>query len=377
MCGGTIPGPHPPKDYASFLFPFEEECVRLAIGVPTYNCISKCIFDLHGYNLFGMGDIIAIEKMLNIKGHNSFCPCRSCKMKGARNVAGGGKIYYIPLTHPDRPDEPRRSWNPTNLPMRTHQDFIDVADRLPRLPVGQQNDLTFHEGIKGWPALRRVGSIDFARSFPWDIMHLFFENIIRILIRLWSAKFKGLDVGTEDYEIPTEIWDEIWRETAEAVQHIPAAFVRSMVNGPGNFTAEAWCFWFVYMAPILLKDRFKDPKYHVHLCDLTQIIKTCIAFTLTYGQINTLREMINTWLKTYERSVYSSRAGHRSKFYCQILLSVCRRTTLCLPTHCTRYDPCPRRYSLLWPKLVHLDVLDGAVLRLPQRSTSFKNESVV
>jgi hypothetical protein len=301
FCAGVIPGPHNPKDYPSFLHPFDEECVLLAIGVPTYNCITKSVFNLHAYTIIGMGDMLAIEKLINIKGHNGFCPCRSCKMKGARNTIGGDTIYYLPLTHPDIADEPRRAWNPNNLPLRTHQDFIDVANKLDSLNVEKQKkDLAFDEGIKGLPALRRVGSLNYARSFPWDIMHLFFENIIRFLLQLWSGKFKGLDVGLEDYEIPANVWEEIWLETAEAIQHIPADFVRSLVNGPGNFTAEAWCFWFVYMAPILLKGRFKNPKYHVHLCDLSTIIKICITFTLTYGQIEDLRQRIIRWLRSYE-----------------------------------------------------------------------------
>lgn len=301
FCAGVIPGPRGPKDQYSFLVPFDDECAQLAIGVPTYNCVSESIFNLHAYTIFGMGDIIAIEKLLNIKGHNAFCPCRSCKIKGARIGTGKNQVYYVPLTHPDLPGQPRRSWNPRNLPPRTHEDFTVVADNLDDMQyVKDQKDYTFDEGIKGLPALRRVGCLDYARTFPWDIMHLFFENVVRILVKLWSGAFKGLDVGTEDYEIAAEIWEEIWKETAEAVKDIPAQFVRSMASGPGKFTAEAWCFWFVYMAPILLKGRFNHPKYHTHLCDFAEIIKTCISFTLTHDRIHELREEIITWMRTYE-----------------------------------------------------------------------------
>jgi hypothetical protein len=301
ICVGVIPGPRTPKDYHSFLVPFEDECVLLAAGIPTYDCISAAVFDLHAYTIFGMGDILAVEKLLNTKGHNAFCPCRSCKMKGIRNISGGDTIYYIPLTHPDLPGEPRRSWNPTNLPLRHHDDFIDITNRLQTLKlVKDRKQLTFYEGINGLPALRRVGSLDFARSYPWDIMHLFFENIVPNLVKLWSGKFKHLDVGSEDYEIDSDVWDEIWAETIDAVEDIPAQFVRSMAHAPRNFTAEAWCFWFVYLAPILLKGRFNHSKYHDHLCDLTHIIKTCIAFTITHAEIADLRRRIIAWMRTYE-----------------------------------------------------------------------------
>jgi hypothetical protein len=194
----------------------------------------------------------------------------------------------------------------TNLPLRIHNDFVDLAVRLEHLPTATgRKTLVFDEGIKGLPALRRVGSLDFARSFPWDIMHLFFENIVKNLVNLWRGNFKGLDVGSEDYEIAPEIWEEIWRETSEAVKDIPVQFVRSMTDAPRNFTAESWCFWFVYMAPILLRGRFKQQKYHDHLCSLTNIIKTCIAFPVTVPQVEELRRYIIAWIKDYEKCVFT------------------------------------------------------------------------
>ncbi|KAJ7719690.1 hypothetical protein DFH07DRAFT_1067838 [Mycena maculata] len=87
----VISGPNTPKDPGSYLVPFEEECVKLAIGVPTYNCITNEVFNFHVYNIFGMGDMI---EMLNVKGHNGFCPCRSCKIKGNTLARG------IPVTSP-------------------------------------------------------------------------------------------------------------------------------------------------------------------------------------------------------------------------------------------------------------------------------------
>jgi hypothetical protein len=102
--------------------------------------------------------------------------------------------------------------------LRHHDDFIDITNRLQTLKlVKDRKQLTFHEGINGLPALRHVGSLDFARSYPWDIMHLFFENIVPNLVKLWSGKFKHLDVGSEDYKIDSDVWDEIWAETVDAV----------------------------------------------------------------------------------------------------------------------------------------------------------------
>jgi hypothetical protein len=86
----------------SFLIPMDDELAQLAIGVPTYDSLTRSIFELHAYNLFAHGDTIVIEKMVNIKGHNSSCPCRSCQMKGQRNATGGEtNLLYSPC-HPLR-----------------------------------------------------------------------------------------------------------------------------------------------------------------------------------------------------------------------------------------------------------------------------------
>lgn len=300
---GVIPGPKGPKNLHSFLVPLDDELAQLAIGVQTFDSLTQQIFDLHAYNLFGHGDIIAVEKMLNIKGHNSLSPCRSCQMKGVRNIVRD-KIYYIPLSSPCDEHEQPSTWDPHNLPLRTHEHFLEVVEKIQSTTTEHAENIAKFYGIKGLPALRRVGSLDHARCYPWDCMHLFFENIIPNLIKHWSGKFKGLDPGREDYEIPDEVWEQIWKETADAMKDIPSDFSRSLAAGPGKFTAEAWCFWFVYMAPTLLKDRFANPKYHKHACQLSEIIKTCLQFIITYKEVDDLEEKIIQWVQTYERYIY-------------------------------------------------------------------------
>ena len=133
LCVGIIPGPHQPKDVGSFLCPLDDELAELACGVPTFDAATKSVFDLHAYNLFKLGDIVAIEKFLKIKGHNGIHPCRSCKIKGVR---GDGRTYYVPI-HPPRDlanaDE-HIEWDPRNLPLRSHQDFIAITTQISEAP---------------------------------------------------------------------------------------------------------------------------------------------------------------------------------------------------------------------------------------------------
>jgi hypothetical protein len=134
-------------------------------------------------------------------------------------------------------------------------------------------------------------------------MHLFLENLVPNLVTLWTGRYKGLDTGCEDYEIAAEVWEEIGRETAAAVKDIPAAFVRVLGNiatERSNFTVESWGFWFIYLAPILFQNRFQQPKYHEHLCDLVVIMKICLQFTITLDEVDDLEDKIIDWVRHYE-----------------------------------------------------------------------------
>jgi hypothetical protein len=305
ICLGILPGPRPPKDYQSFLEPVDEELATLAMGVRTFDALDRVNFDLRAYVIFEHGDIVAIERILGIKGHNGYSPCRSCKEKGVRNVTGGGKNYYIPLTTPDAEHHTRPPINPRALALRHHDDFDNVLAEMDAALTGKQREaIAKYHGIRQRPALHRVGSINRANSVPWDWMHLFSENVIQNLVHLWMGKFKGLDVGSEDYEIMPEIWEQIGEETENAVKDIPATFVRvlgNIANDQSRFTAESWGFWFMYLAPILLKGRFSEDKYYTHMCLLVKIMKTTLKFKLTLDEIDMLEEDIIEWVQLYEK----------------------------------------------------------------------------
>lgn len=304
MSLGMIPGPKGPKRPETYLHPFDAECVELARGVRTFDCVTGTHFSLHAYNLFPHGDIIAIEKLLNIKGHNGKCPCRSCEITAVNNPDSHEKTYYVPLSFPKQPGAIRRTRDPLNLPLRTHESWAEATVQIANASlVKDRKELAMRLGIKGMPALKRVGSIDYARGVPWDFMHLLFENVVKNLVYLWMGKFKGLDAGREDYIIPAAIWKVIGQETVDAVKDIPATFVRSLANLAEDstyFTAEGWAFWFMYLAPILMQGRF-DNKYYKHLCDLSDIMKSCIKFSLSHTEIDNLEIRIAAWVQRYER----------------------------------------------------------------------------
>jgi hypothetical protein len=232
-------------------------------------------------------DIPAISKLMSIKGHNAFAPCRCCLIRGS--LAPGTTTYYVPLHAPDRGG---RHWDPTSLPPRSHASFHDHFTQIQSQHAKvDRAEHSKHYGINGLSILYQLSSLGFPASFPYDFMHLIFENLCPNLVRFWTGKFKGLDEGTEDYEISPAVWEAIGEETASSIQYIPSAFVRSMPNIATDqhmFTAEDWSFWFVYMAPLLLHRRFQHPKYYKHLLLLVKIIKACLKFEISKAEVEIL-----------------------------------------------------------------------------------------
>ncbi|OSD00420.1 hypothetical protein PYCCODRAFT_1469318 [Trametes coccinea BRFM310] len=118
------------------------------------------------------------------------------------------------------------------------------------------------------------------------------------------GRFSGLD---GPYVIPDHIWLEIADETSKAVKTIPSTFVGvipDIVYSRDVFTADIWAFWFMYVAPIVLRGRFQDDKYYTHLCDFIDIMKVTLRFETTRVELEELREKIVLWVLRYEEYYY-------------------------------------------------------------------------
>lgn len=205
LCLGVIPGPNSPKEIDTFFEPFIQELEQLAHGVPAYDTISGRSFHLHAYLLACFGDMPAVAKMMCIKGHNGKSPCRACSILGVHATEGPDlNTYYVPLLRPfsKEPANEPRAYDPLNLPRRTHTEFIVQA-----IHVGSTKNDTEEArrgrdtGINALSPLARLSSIDFPGSFPHDFMHVIFENIVPLLIDLWthSGKYSTFGTGDENY----------------------------------------------------------------------------------------------------------------------------------------------------------------------------------
>jgi hypothetical protein len=78
----------------SFLWPVIQELLKLVARVHAFDILESVIFTLYTYLNVVFGDIPAISMVMNMKSHNRFSPCQTCKITG---VLMGAKTYYVPM----------------------------------------------------------------------------------------------------------------------------------------------------------------------------------------------------------------------------------------------------------------------------------------
>lgn len=262
LCVGVIPGPRQCKDLNSFLIPLLEELLELEGGVESGGFTPDGTgydFIFHAFIIIIFSDIPAISKLLLIKGHNGFSPCRTCFIQGVLCRLAKSSVYYVPLMQPRVRGQEPQAWPYNNLPMRTHELCLATYDALETARNQTERDnLAREHGINSRPIFARLQSIDLASSAPYDAMHLLFENLVPNMVRHWTGTFKGLDQGTGTYQLSAQQWEDVGRLTARATQTIPSQFVGTIpdIGQDRNlYKAEAYVFWIQYIAPVVLKDR--------------------------------------------------------------------------------------------------------------------------
>lgn len=318
---GNIPGPRKPWDADSFLYPLIQEAIQLEIGVTAFDALSQSIFLLRAFLIAVFGDIPAVSMLMRIKGHNALCPCRMCTILGVRGPSARSTTHYVPLNREKFPASAHlsgapTSYDPSNLPLRTHDEFISQAREVQSASMDASRDrLAKRYGIKGVPLLSLLSSLSFPLSFPYDFMHLILENLIPNLILLWTGSFKDLgklDVESgQPYILAPSVWDAIGAASAAAGDTIPGAFgsrVPNVADQKSQFTAETRSLWTLFLAPTLLMKRFKNERVYKHFVQLVRLLNLCLQFEITDTEVKEVRTGFIRWVEEYERYVLS--------FYC-------------------------------------------------------------
>src|SRR5438552_17309532 len=108
----------------------------------------------------------------------------------------------------------------------------------------------------------QLDTIDFPRSFPNDVMHLIFQNIVPKLLQWWNGEFLKVSEGEVDYvdelAIPKAIWNDIGREMECSLGSIQSSYGKALHNiykYNKLFKAEEWSNFLLHYSSVLLHGR--------------------------------------------------------------------------------------------------------------------------
>ncbi|KAH7879638.1 uncharacterized protein C8R40DRAFT_1200788 [Lentinula edodes] len=138
-------------------------------------------------------------------------------------------------------------------------------------------------------------------------MHLIWENLMKNLILHWTGSFKGLNSGSESYEIPDTVWKAIGEATAKSGSTIPSAYGVHVPNIAADgvyMSAEMYSFWTLYLGPVLLHRRFTSECYYHHFIQLVRLLTICLQFEISSVEVEEVRVGFIKWVKEYERIYY-------------------------------------------------------------------------
>jgi hypothetical protein len=276
-------------------------------------------FCLHAYVVFKCGDLPAVAKFLEQKGHSAVSACSACEATGVRmlaigNVAKASTIYYLPLRPPsDHPAPQGPVWVPGHLPMRTDLRIkaqLAEIEAAPTMTV--KETLSKKYGLNGRSLLLCLSSVSVA-STPRDVMHLLFEHMVPMMISFWKGEYKPwkakkLDQG-QPYVISQNNWKIIGILTIESSSTIPGSFTRALPNIHKEehlYIAETYAFWMMYLAPVLLKGRWDDTtgdKYYKHAILLTSILRRVVEYEIPVQDVSP-HESLTTDITQFVQQYY-------------------------------------------------------------------------
>jgi len=288
---GVIPGPNKPSNVDSFLIPLHEELNKLAEGVKTHDTRSRSLFLLCAFLLIIFGNFSAVSMLMKMKGVNGLSPCRNCKIKAIPIPGDTNSTHYIPLTT-DLTD-----LGQNHMELMADAKQVDEAESL-----AAAGRIAKETGIKGTPILSTLDSVALPQSFPLDFMHIIWENFIKILIRLWTGDYKG--ICEERYRIDASTWKAIGASGMASGPTIPSTYSPWIpdVSKKGSYlSADMWSFWTLYLAPVLLRNCFKKPKYFTHFIELVHLLCICMQFEISAVEIEEIRTGFKKWVEEYQR----------------------------------------------------------------------------
>jgi hypothetical protein len=279
----------------SFLIPLAEEIFQLTTGVKAYDALTNSHVDLHAFLLIMFGDFPAVSMLMKMKGVNGISPCQACKINAVSIPSDKNRTYYVPP-----------SANLTGLGW-SHAELMAQVELVDKVSTKVEAKMLAKEfGIKGRSILSEIDSLSFPQSFPPNFMHVAWENVVKTLITLWSGDYKGLNEGSHKYCVDKVAWKEVGARSAAASSTIPSTFgprIPNIFEKGSYILADMWSFWTQFLAPVLLRDSFKEWECYDHFIDLIHLFGLCLQREISAAEVNVIRSGFINWVEGYSRWV--------------------------------------------------------------------------
>ena len=308
LCG-IIPGPNNPKDIHSFLRPIVDELKALAAGIENvYDAYTKETFTMRSHLVLVTADLPAIAKTMGISGHASYNHCRFCTIQGIHSA----NHIYCPLQTPEGwPETAAFNHDPDQLPLRDDATYRRVAaETLPHEAFNPNTRGRPEYGIAQYSMFYQLDTIDFPRSFPNDVMHLIFLNVVPNLFRWWSGEFLKKNEDDREYvdelAISRPMWRDIGKEMECSLRSIPASYGKSLRNIQKyhrSFKAEEWSNFLLHYSSVLLYGRLRQDLFE-HYGKLVAAVDLAIDYEITTGNIRDIRRFLTDFVSDYEKLYY-------------------------------------------------------------------------
>lgn len=340
--GGVIPGPRPPGNIESFLFPGLAHLSALQKeGLHIWDAYHQRVVLSVVFLLLVLADAVAMADLSGSVGHHGRKGCRLlCGLVGCNKVRGAH--YYPVLLQPSGFENHRTSSHPdidiTNLPDADPVQYKkDLYEVVASRHDTEHSKCRFNAGISkpsifdGIPWALRLPT-----CFAGDLMHQPVINLAALLFDLWCAR-PGLRAHDHSSPWPWavltgDVWDDHGRIVASAARYLPTLFGRTPRNPQEKISSgyKAWEFlYYLYgEGPGVFFNTLPQP-YFSHFCKLVWAIRIVYQRSISREQLMLLHKLTSEWCIEFE-TIYYQRNPKRIHFVRQCVHSL---THLAKETH--------------------------------------------
>ncbi len=321
--GGFIPGPHPPKNLDSFLFPGLHHLSAIQNeGLKIWDAHLDHIFTSNVFFLLACADALGMAPLSGLVGHHGKQGCRLfCPLPGRHKP--GLPQYYPARLKPD--NYTLSGCDHGDFPLSDIIDSDNAPERYAenlKYVVTSPNKTRYNERRKAtgickptiFSGLSR--RLQIPKCFGLDVMHLPAINIPDLLLGLWRAVFecgKGDDRSTWTWAVLVGgTWKDHGKQVAQCTPYLPGSFDRPPRNPAekinSGYKAWEWLLYLYGLGPALFYNVL-PPVYWRHYCKLVFGIRIINQREISREQLLDAHTALTDFAEGFEELYYNRKAS--------------------------------------------------------------------